>query len=200
MLLFAICGDFAGQEIFILKYFNCFQSLQLSKWQLPFIWTVWDTGSNMEILKQKILDNSSCQQYLHPAVLSLLNHFYFDSLASHIIQVYIFVYIFIKLAIFILFLLSLTVTFFLHCMLNILRYEKIFCEIDESIASQHDPSKDVIFLGVHSKSIFPFMEFFSSRKLCFLWSPCLLLTAESVSLDTSGKPTAGFFLKITSPS
>ena len=41
---------------------------------------------------------------------------------------------------------------------------------------------------------------FFSRKLCFLWSPCLLLIAESVSLDTSGKPTVGFFLKITSPS
>ena len=36
-----------------------------------------------------------------------------------------FVYIFIKLA----------VTFFQHCMLNVLRYEKIFCEIDEWVAS-----------------------------------------------------------------
>ena len=42
--------------------------------------------------------------------------------------------------------------FFLHCMLNILRYEKIFCEIDESIALQHDPSSDLIFLGIN----FPF--------------------------------------------
>ena len=41
--------------------------------------------------------------------------------------------------------------------------------------------------------------FFFSRKLYFLWSPCLLLIADSVSLDTSGKPTVGFFLKITSP-
>ena len=41
---------------------------------------------------------------------------------------------------------------------------------------------------------------FFSRKLCFFWSPCLLLIAESISLDTSGKPTVGFFLKITSPS
>ena len=55
-------------------------------------------------------------------------------------------------------------------------------------------------LGAHSESIFPFMQyFFLSRKLCFLWSPCLLLIAESISLDTSGKPTVGFFLKITSP-
>ena len=123
-----------------------------------------------------------------------------QSFSSRIIQVYIFVYIFIKLGIFILFLLSLTVIFFLHCMLNILRYEKIFCEIDESIASQHDPSSDVMFLGVHSESIFPFMEYFFSQENCFLWSPCLLLIPESISLDTSGKPSVGFFLKITSPS
>ena len=41
---------------------------------------------------------------------------------------------------------------------------------------------------------------FSSRKLRFLWFPYLLLIDESISLDTSGKPTVGFFLKITSPS
>ena len=41
---------------------------------------------------------------------------------------------------------------------------------------------------------------FFSRKLYFLWSPCLFLIAESISLDTSGKPTVGFFLNITSPS
>ena len=41
---------------------------------------------------------------------------------------------------------------------------------------------------------------FFSRKLCFLWSLCLLFIAESISLDASGKPTVGFFLKITSPS
>ena len=101
---------------------------------------------------------------------------------------------------FILFLLSSTGMFFLHCMLNILRYEKIFCEIDESIASWPDPLSDMIFLGVYSKSIFSFMEFFFSRKLYFLWSPCLLLITESISLDASSKPTLGFFLKITSPS
>ena len=32
-------------------------------------------------------------------------------------------------------LLSSTVMFFLRCMLNILRYEKMFCETDKSIAS-----------------------------------------------------------------
>ena len=71
---------------------------------------------------------------------------------------YILVCIFIKLAIFILFLLCSTVMFFMHSMLNILRYEKIFYEIDELIASLHDPSSDAIFLGVHSECVFPFME------------------------------------------
>ena len=54
-------------------------------------------------------------------------------------------------------------------------------------------------LGVHSESIFPFMQyFFLFRKLCSLRSPCLLLIAESISLDISGKPIVGFFLKIAS--
>ena len=46
-------------------------------------------------------------------------------------------------------------------------------------------------------------SFFFSRKLRFLWSPCLLLIAESISLDASDKPSdkpkVWFFLNITSP-
>ena len=42
--------------------------------------------------------------------------------------------------------------------------------------------------------------YFFSRKLYFLWPLCLFFFAESISLDTSGKPTVRFFLKITSPS
>ena len=41
---------------------------------------------------------------------------------------------------------------------------------------------------------------FFSVKLCFLRSPCLLLIAVSISLDTSGKPTVRFFLKISASS
>ena len=53
-------------------------------------------------------------------------------------------------------------------------------------------------LGAHGESIFPFIQyFFLSRKQCFLRSPCFLLIAESISLDTSGKPTVGLFLKIS---
>ena len=115
------------------------------------------------------------------------------------IGIYICIYIY-KVSYIYSFYVGFNCNFFLHCMLNILRYEKIFCEIDESIASWPDPLSDMIFLGVYSKSIFSFMEFFFSRKLYFLWSPCLLLITESISLDASSKPTLGFFLKITSPS
>ena len=150
------------QEIFLLKYFSCSQSLQLSKWQLPSICTVWDTGSTLEILKQEILHNNFCQQHDHAAV---LNHIEFKSFSSHIMQVYVFVYIFVKLAILILFLLSSAVMFFLYFMLNtILKYGKIVCEIDELIASQHDPSNDVMFLDVHSEYIFHVVEYFFSQE------------------------------------
>ena len=78
-------------------------------------------------------------------------------------------------------------------MLNILRYEKIFCEIVEWVASLLDPSSEVLIVNPFSLLC---SIFFLSRKLYFLQSPCLLLIAESISLDTSGKPTVGFFLKI----
>ena len=57
----------------------------------------------MKILKKEILHNNYCQQHDHAAVLSLLNHFYFESFLVTYDIVYIFVYIFMKLAIFILF-------------------------------------------------------------------------------------------------
>ena len=130
-----------------------------------------------------------------------MNHFYSEPFLSHIVQVYIFVYIFVKLIIFILFLLSSTIIIFLHCMVNILRYEKIFCETDKSIASWLSPSSDMIFWVL---IVNPFSLACSililSRKLCSLRSPCLLLIAESISFDNSGKPTVGFFLKVFSPS
>ena len=45
---------------------------------------------------------------------------------------------------------------------------------------------------------FPFYAVFFSQKNCVLWSFCLLLGTELITLDTSGKPIVGFFLKITS--
>ena len=103
---------------------------------------------------------------------------------------YVFVYIFIKLAIFIPFLLSLTVMFFLHCMLGI------------SSRLLHSTIHQVMwFFWVFIVNQFSLLCSISfSRKLCFLWSPYLLLISELISLDNSGKPTAGFFLKSTSPS
>ena len=47
---------------------------------------------------------------------------------------------------------------------------------------------------------FPSYQVFFSQKNYFRWSPCLLLIAESVSLDFTGKSIVGFFLKITAPS
>ena len=58
--------------------------------------------------------------------------------------------------------------FFLHCMQKILRYEKIFCKTNESIASSREPSSAVIFLGVHSeykKTVFPLV----SLSLAYRW-------------------------------
>ena len=59
----------------------------------------------------------------------------------------------------------------------------------------HDPSSDVMLLGVHSESTFSFMEYFSSQENCLLRKlspPCLLLITESTSLDTFGKPAVTF--------
>ena len=96
-------------------------------------------------------------------------------LVTYNIGIYICIYIYKVSYIHSFILLSSTDVFFLHCMLNILRYKKIFCKIDESIASYHDPSSNVIFLSVHSESIF------ISRKLSFLWFLWLLFIAESIS-------------------
>ena len=104
----------------------------------------------------------------------------------------------IKVAIFILFLLSSTVTFFsaLHAKhfeiwKNISRSGRVNCFIAQS---------NWYFWVFVVNPISFFCSIFFSRKFCFLWFPCLLLIAESIILDTSGKPTVEFFLKITSPS
>ena len=81
-----------------------------------------------------------CQQ--HEFIESFL---FLAIFVTYNIDRYIFIYIFIKSVIVIPFLLSSAVIIFLHCMLNILRYEKKNCEIDEWIATQLDPSSDVIF-------------------------------------------------------
>ena len=128
-------------------------------------------------------------------IIFILNHF------CHILYIYICIYIFIKLVIFF---------FFFFVIFNCNNFSALYakdfeiwktilwnwwvvCFIARSI-------KWCDILGAHSESIFPFMLyfffFFHSRKLCFLRFPCLLLISESISLDTSSKPTVGFFLKI----
>ena len=98
---------------------------------------------------------------------------------------------------FIPFLFSSTVTFLLYYILNILRY---FVKLMSRLL--HSTIHQVMwYFWVFTENPFSLLcSVFFSRKLCFLWSPCLLLIAESISLDTSGKPTVGFFLKIASSS
>ena len=98
---------------------------------------------------------------------------------------------------FIPFLFSSTVTFLLYYILNILRY---FVKLMSRLL--HSTIHQVMwYFWVFTENPFSLLcSVFFSRKLCFLWSPCLLLIAESISLDTSGKPTVGFFLKISSSS
>ena len=114
------------------------------------------------------------------------------------IGIYICIYIY-KVSYIHSFLLSSTAMFFLHCMLNILRYEKYFVNLVSGLL--HSTIHQVMWyfwvLIMNPSSLW--WSIFFSRKLCFPWSPYLLLIAESISLDTSGKPTMGFLLKITSP-
>ena len=121
------------------------------------------------------------------------------NLVTYNIGIYICIYIY-KVSYIHPFLLFSTVLFFLHWMLNILRYGKKFVKLMSQLL--HSTILQVMwYFWVFIVSPFPcFVVFFFSRKLCFLWSFCLLLIAESISLDTSGKPTIGFFLKIKSPS
>ena len=74
------------------------------------------------------------------------------------------------------------------------KHFEIFCEIDEWLL------RSPIFCLIVNPFSLLCSIFFLSRKLCFLRFPCLLLITESISLDTSGKPTVRFYLKISSSS
>ena len=59
---------------------------------------------------------------------------------------------------------------------------KTFWEIDGSIASYHDLSSDMLFLGIHSESIFRVLEPFFSQENCVffgLFVSCLLLNQSA---------------------
>ena len=128
-----------------------------------------------------------------------MNHFDFESFLSHIIGIYTCIYI---------------------CKISYIHSLVIFnCDVFSALHAKHfEIWKNILWnwwvdcfiarsikwcdiLGIHSKSIFLLWGiFFLSRKPCFLRSPYLLFIAESISLDTSSKPTVGFFLKTASPS
>ena len=110
-------------------------------------------------------------------------------------------YIYLKLAIFIIFLLPSTVMFFLHCMLNILRLEKIFCEIDESIMLHSRIHQVMSYFWVFIVNpVFLLWRFFFLKKTVFPLVSLSLSYRLVNQYDTSGKPTVVFFLKITYPS
>ena len=81
----------------------------------------------MEILKYEILPETCCSFGFVESVL------FWVILVTYNIDIYICMYIY-KVSYVHSSFVTLTVMFFLHCMLKILRYEKIFSEMDESIA------------------------------------------------------------------
>ena len=85
--------------------------------------------------------------------------------------------------------------FFLHYMLYILRYEKNIVKLVNRLL--HNTTHQLVtysWVFVNSESIFYFMESFFPRKR-LLWSPCLLLITESISLDASDKTTSEIFVQ-----
>ena len=122
-----------------------------------------------------------CQQHDHAVVMSLLNHFYFESFSSsHVIWVDTFAYIFIKLAMFILFLF-----FIFNCNVFSVWHAKYFdirknilwnwwvdCFIARSI-------KWCDISGFYIESIFPFMGNFFSQENCVFFG--LLISYLSLS-------------------
>ena len=117
-------------------------------------------------------------------------------LVTYNIGIYICIYIY-KVSYIHSFFIIFTCNVFLHYML---RYEKYFGKLTSRFP--YSPIHQVMwYFWVFIVNPFSLLcNFFFSRKLCFLWSSCLLFIAESISLVTSGKPTVEFFLKITSPS
>ena len=119
-------------------------------------------------------------------------------LVTYNIGIYIFIYVY-KVGCIHSFFVTSTVMFFLHCMLNSLRYKKYFVKLTIRLflSTIHQV---MWYFWVFIVNPLSFLCSFFFSKLCFLWSPCLLLITELISLDTSAKPTVGFFLNITSPS
>ena len=69
--------------------------------------------------------------------------------------------------------------------------KKYFVKLMSRLLHSTIHQSDVMFFCVFIVN--PFSSFLKKTV-----SPCLLLIAESISLDATGKPTVGFYLKITS--
>ena len=76
--------------------------------------------------------------------------------------------------------------------------KKYFVKLMSRLLHSTIHQSDVIFLRVDSESIFLFMEYFFLKETVFPLVSSLI--ADLVSLDTSGKPIMGIFLKTASPS
>ena len=114
------------------------------------------------------------------------------------IGIYICIYIY-KVSYIHSFLLSSTVMFFLHCVLNVWGMKKYFVKLMSRLL--HSTIHQVMwYFWVFIVNPFSLLwSIFFSRKVCFLWSPCLLLIAESISSDTSRKAAVGFSWKLLLP-
>ena len=121
-------------------------------------------------------------------------------LLTYNIGIHICVYIFIKLAIFILFFIfNCNIFSALHAK-HLEIWKKYFVKLMTRLllSTIHEVMWYFWMFIVNPFSLL--WSIFFSRKLCFLRSPCLMLIAEWINLDTSGKPTVQFFWKITSSS
>ena len=152
----------------------------------------------MEILKSEIRHKNYCQQPCF-SIEFIESFLLWVMLVTYNISIYICKYIF-KVSYIYYFLLSSTIMLFIHCMLDILRYEKHFVKLMSRLL--HNMIHQVMrYFWVFIVNPFSLLSnIFFLRKLCFFWSPCLLFIAESINLDTSGKPNVRLFLKINSPS
>ena len=82
---------------------------------------------------------------------------------------------------------------FPHYMLNILRYENKIVKLMSWFLYSTIHQVMWYFWVLIVNPFYLYGVFFFSRKLCFLWSPCLLLITDWISRDTSDKSIVGFF-------
>ena len=134
-------------------------------------------GLRIKYLKPEV--GNTTQQFLSTAgpccSIEFIKSFLFCViLITYNIGIYIWIYI-CKVSYIHSFFVIFNCNIFLHCMLNILRYEIKFVKLMSRLF--HDSSSDVIFLGVHNESTFPlWCIFFQENCVSFgLLVSCLSL-------------------------